>query len=77
MESMLLTDWISLSFALYGLIVVIGLWKRIAIFQVIAILPLIHLIVLFNSDAPILSIGLGALIVVHIFIYTSEITGND
>ena len=74
MESMLLTDWISLSFALYGLIVVIGLWKRIAIFQVIAILPLIHLIVLFNSDAPILSIGLGALIVVHIFIYADQIS---
>ena len=69
-----ITDWISLSFALYGLLVVIGLWKRIAIFQVVAILPLIHLVVLFNSDAPILSIGLGALIVVHIFIYADQIS---
>lgn len=72
-----LTDWVSISFALYGLLVAIGLWKRIAIFQIVAILPLIHLIVLFNTDALILSIGLGALIVVHIFMYASEITGND
>lgn len=74
MELMGLTDWVAISFALYGLLVFIGLWKRIAIFQVIAILPLIHLIVLFNSGAPILSIGLGALIVVHIFIYADQIS---
>jgi hypothetical protein len=69
-----ITDWISLSLALYGLLVAIGLWKRIAIFQIVAILPLIHLIVLFNTDALILSIGLGALIVVHIFIYADQIS---
>lgn len=65
--------WIT--FAFYGLFVLLAVWKRIAILHIVATLPIISLLFNLGDSAPILSISLGVILVIHIFMYIDAISG--
>lgn len=65
--------WIS--FAFYGAFIILRYWKNIAVFDILAIAPLIMILVTLGTDAIPLSVGIGLLVLIHIWGYWKGI--ND
>lgn len=65
--------WVSIAF--YVIFMLVRQWRGIAVFDILAIAPLIMVLITLGDEALPLSVGVGVLILVHIWSYWNGV--ND